>query len=172
MTLVFRSGCREEFWEKYLLRNSCPLIYKSETFVKSVKKYLWSPTACNLTKMWTFLVIFQWIWSVVKTAIFVITPLSNCVLLCLLIFTLLRYWFFFFSSFKFLFFFYWKDWTFWKKSILVYGLPVCTCSLQIWGVSPLLIKNVFFLAGEWGEGGLAHSEILISVHATLKKMNP
>ena len=172
MTLVFRSGCREEFWEKYVLRNSCPLIYKSETFVKIVKKYLWSPTACNLTKMWTFLVIFQWIWSVVKTAIFVITPLSNCVLLCLLIFTLLKYWFFFFSSFKFLFFFYWKDWTFWKKSILVYGLPVCTCSLQIWGVSPLLIKNVFFLAGEWGEGGLAHSEILISVHATLKKMNP
>ena len=38
VTLVFRSSCREEFWEKCVLRNTCPLMWTSETFVKSVKK--------------------------------------------------------------------------------------------------------------------------------------
>ena len=136
MTLVFRSGCREEFWEKSVLRNSCPLIYKSETFVKIVKKYLWSPTACNLTKMWTFLVIFQWIWSVVKTAIFVITPLSNCVLLCLLIFTLLKYWFFFFLVSSFYFFFIEKIGLF-EKSLFLYTVYQCAHVLSKFGESPL-----------------------------------
>ena len=40
VTLVFISTCRKEFCEKYVLRNSCPLIKTSETFDKSVEKIL------------------------------------------------------------------------------------------------------------------------------------
>ena len=52
VTLVFRSSCREEFWEKCVLRNTCPLVWTSETFVKSVNTY---EVPCNLTLRVTLL---------------------------------------------------------------------------------------------------------------------
>ena len=39
VTLVFRKSCREEFWGKSVLGNSCPLITQtSEIFVKIAEK--------------------------------------------------------------------------------------------------------------------------------------
>ena len=43
VTLVFRSSCRKELWGKCVLRNTCPLIQISETFVRSIKKTPFSP---------------------------------------------------------------------------------------------------------------------------------
>ena len=133
MTLVFRSGCREEFWGKYVLINSCPLNYTSETFVKSVKKYLRSLTAW--TKMWTFLVIFQWFWLVVKTTIFFITHLSNCVFIMFINFYFIEILIFFLVS-SFYFSFIEKIGLF-EKSLFLYTVYQCEHVLSKLGESPL-----------------------------------
>ena len=127
MAIVFRSSCREEFWKICVLRNSFPLILTSETFVKSVEKYLLSLPACNLTKKWTFSVIFQGIWTVFKTTVFFRTPLSNCVFIMFINFYFCWDIDFFLVSSLFVFFIEKTlHWIFWKcYSLFLYAVYQC-----------------------------------------------
>ena len=99
VTLVFRSSCREEFWEKCVLRNTCPLMWTSETFVKSVKKIPVKSLATSL-KMKFFSYFFD---QFSEQLFFFRTLLSNCAfIIVLLIFALLEILIFF--QFHFFFF--------------------------------------------------------------------
>ena len=102
---MFRSNCREEFWGKGVLRNSCPLTVTAETFKKVLKKYLWSLHTYNLTKNELFALIFQGFWSVFKTAAFskhLIVTLYLCLWSFIFVEKLIFFYFqvFLFYSFK------------------------------------------------------------------------
>ena len=132
---VFRSSCREEFWEKCALR---PLKLLS----KVLKKHLGSLPACNLTKNELFhSYLPKNLDRFSKQLFFQEHLLVTVYLLCLLIFAFVEI-LIFFSSFQL---FYWKDitWDFFKMllSPLVCGLPLWACSLQTGGICPIMIER-------------------------------
>lgn len=123
MCLVFRSSCREGFWENKFFENNTLYLRQQKFLQKMMKRYLWNLYACNLTKMLNFSSFF----SRISTCFFLRTPQSNCA------FIFLKFhfrWDIGFSCFRvFLFFFFEKtlDWIFSKcKSLILYVIYQCS----------------------------------------------